>query len=285
MASKAASSSIAATAATGSPTKRTVSRQSACSSWLTGRMPNGTGRSFPVRTASTPGILAAFDASTRTMRACGTGARCSLQNSIRGRTMSSANRVTPAHFDRPSTLRTGVPTTRRRRPSDAAAMEGLLGRPRRRILHPPRRQLHRLEDLEVAGAPAQVAREGLADLPARGARAGVEQGAGGAQDAGRAVAALCGAQLGEGDLKRVGPRTVRQPLDGDDRPPLALQGQDQAGQLRSSVHKDRAGAALAELAAVLGAGQPEVLAQDFQERLVGREGGFLILAVHVQAQM
>ena len=39
IASNATSSSIAATAATGSPMKRTLSMHSAVSSWLTGRMP------------------------------------------------------------------------------------------------------------------------------------------------------------------------------------------------------------------------------------------------------
>ncbi len=48
----AVSSSTAATAATGSPTSRTFSVQSASSSWETGRMPNFTrGRSWPVMTA------------------------------------------------------------------------------------------------------------------------------------------------------------------------------------------------------------------------------------------
>ena len=42
----------AATAATGSPTKRTWSRHSACSSWETGRMPNGIGSAAPVSTAT-----------------------------------------------------------------------------------------------------------------------------------------------------------------------------------------------------------------------------------------
>ncbi len=50
-ASQAASSVTAATATTGSPTKRTLSGQSACSSCDTGRMPNGIGKSRPVRTA------------------------------------------------------------------------------------------------------------------------------------------------------------------------------------------------------------------------------------------
>src|ERR1043165_5562627 len=43
--------------------------------------------------------------------ACGTCERSSLQNSIRGNTMSSANFVWPTHFARASTFRNGFPTT------------------------------------------------------------------------------------------------------------------------------------------------------------------------------
>ena len=46
----AVASSRAMTAATGSPTKRTLSRHNACSSWLTGRMPYEIGKASPVST-------------------------------------------------------------------------------------------------------------------------------------------------------------------------------------------------------------------------------------------
>src|SRR6266446_1418245 len=201
MASKAMSSSRAATAATGSPTNRTLSGQRACSSWLTGRMPKGIGRSRPVSTASTPGIFPAFEVSIRTMRACGTGERCSLQNTIRGRTMSSANFVTPAHLEGPSTLRTAEPTTRRAS-LDATAMEDLMRRLRAGVAPAPGGQLHRLEYFDVAGAAAQVAGQRLADLLPRRLRPRVEKRLRGAQDPGRAVAALCSPQLGKSHLQR-----------------------------------------------------------------------------------
>ena len=73
------------TAATGSPTKRTLSRQSACSSWLTGRMPYGIGKSLPVSTRCTPGCAQrARRRRCATMRACGTVERSSLQCTMRG---------------------------------------------------------------------------------------------------------------------------------------------------------------------------------------------------------
>src|ERR1051325_1906271 len=73
IASNATSSSIAATAATGSPMKRTLSTQSACSSWLTGRMPYGIGKSFPVTTAKTPGNASALETSMLLISAGGKG--------------------------------------------------------------------------------------------------------------------------------------------------------------------------------------------------------------------
>src|SRR3989442_180448 len=295
MASNAASSSTAATAATGSPTRRTLSRHSACSSWLTGRIPKGIGRSFPVRTARTPGIFAAFEVSTRMMRACGTGDRCSLQKTIRGRTMSSANFVTPAHFDRPSTLGTAVPTTRRARPFpgrspvppplDLPAMEHLLRRLRIRVSHPPGGQLDGLKDFDIAGAAAQVPGQGLADLLPGRLRPGVEKRLSSAQDSRSAVAALRGAELRERHLQRMGPRPFRQSLDRENPPVLALEAEDQARELRPAVEEHRAGPARTQLAAVLGPAQTEVLAQHFEECFVRREGDLLGFTVDVETQV
>src|SRR5436309_2054875 len=67
----AVSSVVAATAATGSPMKRTLSTQRVCSSCETGRIPNGIGRSGPVSTACTPSSCFARVTSIETMRACG----------------------------------------------------------------------------------------------------------------------------------------------------------------------------------------------------------------------
>ena len=111
IASNATSSSIAATAATGSPIKRTLSRQRVCSSWLTGRIPYGIGRSFPVIIAKTPGNAAAFEVSMLLISACGSCVLNILQKSIRGNTISSANFVCPVHFERASTFRKGLPMT------------------------------------------------------------------------------------------------------------------------------------------------------------------------------
>jgi len=60
---------VAATAATGSPTKAHFVERQGVLVLLTGKMPNGIGRSFPVSTAFTPGSAAAREVSMERMRA------------------------------------------------------------------------------------------------------------------------------------------------------------------------------------------------------------------------
>src|SRR5437762_2747893 len=69
-ASKAVSSSSAATAATGSPTYRTLSTASAVSSCVDGMIPIFSGMSAPVTIATTPGCASARDTSIPRIRAC-----------------------------------------------------------------------------------------------------------------------------------------------------------------------------------------------------------------------
>src|SRR2546425_9608353 len=291
----ATSSLPAATAATGSPTKRTLSSASACSSWLTGRMPNGIGRSWPVSTAFTPGNVRARDVSMAVMRAWGWGLRSSLAYSMRGRNRSSANLVTPVTLAVASTLRSAFPTMR----TAAAGRSG--GRsagvflrvaiqrlPRRLGLLPPHAssgQFHGLVDLHIARAAAQVARQRLLDLVARRPRMLGQQRFGGEQERGGTVAALRRAQLGERVLERMERPAHRHPLDGLDAPPGAREAEHEAGEDRLAVHQHGAGTALAQLTAVLRAGEPEVLAQHFKQRLVRREGDLDRLAVQIEADL
>src|SRR5205823_4140759 len=195
------SSLTAATPATGSPTKRTLSRARACSSWLTGRIPKGIGRSLPVSTAFTPARAWAREVSIRVMRAWGWGLRSSLAYSMRGRKRSSEKRV------------------------------------------------------------------------------------GGEQEGGCTVSALRGAELGKGVLQRMQRPTPCHPLDGFDVPPGAREAEHQTGKHGLPVHQHGAGAALAQLAAVFRAGETQVFAQHFQQRLVGREGDFDGLAVQLEGQL
>src|SRR5688572_11392308 len=146
--------------------------------------------------------------------------------SMRGSAMSSAKRVWPVTLARPSTRRRGLPRTF--------------------MLHPAGGFLDGLEDLQVACAAAQVARDGfLYSFPGR-SRLVLQQSFCGEQDARRAIAALRRAEVGERRLQRVQLRPGGEALDGLDRFPLALQGKQQAGKLRLAVDQNRAGAALAE---------------------------------------
>ena len=82
------------------------------------------------------------------------------------------------------------------------------------------------------------------------------------------VGAARRAQIGERFLQRVETGRAGHPLDGLYPSPLALESEHEAGQDRLTVEQDRAGSTLAELAAVLGAREPQVLAQHFEQCLV-----------------
>jgi hypothetical protein len=65
----------------------------------------------------------------------------------------------------------------------------------------------------------------------------------------------------------------------------ALDAEDQARQDRLTVEEDGARAALAELAAVLGAGEVQIFTQDLEQRLVWRERDLRRLAVDGQRDL
>src|SRR2546422_7166576 len=306
----ATSSLTAATPATGSPTKRALSSANACSSWLTGRIPNGIGRSFPVSTALTPGRATARVASIRTIRACGCGLRSSLQYNMRGRDRSSANLVVPITFAVASTLRSAFPTTRRAdgrvggwadgvraallsadpaiRRSAVFLREPVQCLPCRFCLltsQARRRQFHRLVDLDVAGTAAEVARQGLLDLVATGVWVVGEECVGGEEEGWGAVAALGGAQRREGFLHRAQSAALRQPFHRLDAAALAREAEHQARQHGRAVEQHGARAAFAQFAAVLRAGEGEILAQHLEQRLVRSEGDLDRLAVQLQRDL
>jgi len=65
-------------------------------------------------------------------------------------------------------------------------------------------------------------------------------------------------------------------------PPLTFHAQVEAGENRLPVHEHGARAALSELAAVLGPRQPQVFAQDLEQRLVRRKSGLDLFAVEAK---
>jgi hypothetical protein len=81
-------------------------------------------------------------------------------------------------------------------------------------------------------------------------------------------------------LQRVQFAAVREPLDGLDHGPAGRRGQHQARAHRRAVDDDRAGAAHALLAAQVGAGQPEFVAQEVREAGARLGHTAAVLAVH-----
>ena len=71
---------------------------------------------------------------------------------------------------------------------------------------------------------------------------------------------------------------------GLDRAAFAFHGEHHAGKDRLAVEQHGAGAALPELAAVLGPGELEVLAQDLEQRLVDGRQDLAVLAVHPELE-
>src|SRR5436190_14511075 len=222
-------------------------------------MPKVSGKSLPVRTRWTPLWALALSTFTASIRAWGCGERRSFMCSMRGSTMSSAKRVAPVTLARPSTRRRGLPTMF--------------------ITHPQRTFGDRFLDLLVAGAAAQISRDRFLDALARRARLARKQRLRRHQDARRAVAALRRAEVGKGRLQRIELGAAAETFDGVDRLAFALERKHQAGELGFAIDEHCAGAALAELAAVLGAGEAEVFAQHLEQRLVRRERSVVRLAV------
>src|SRR5918996_3555417 len=121
-------------------------------------------------------------------------------------------------------------------------------------------RLNRLDDVVVAGAAAQVALEPLADLGFGGRRVALHQVDRAHDHAGRAEAALQPVMLAERRLHRVQLAVLRQALDGGDLRALGLYREHGAALHRFAIDVDHAGAALAGVAADVGAGQIELLA-------------------------
>ena len=136
-----------------------------------------------------------------------------------------------------------------------------------------RRQPDGVEDLLIAGAAAEVARERLADLVVARIRAAGEQVRRRDDEPRRAEAALDGARLDEGLLHAVQAAALGQALDGDHLVAVGLGGEHEAGADEPAVEEHRARSALPLLAGVLRAGQPEPLAQREEQALSGPDLG------------
>src|SRR6476660_4651771 len=117
--------------------------------------------------------------------------------------------------------------------------------------------LDRLDDVHVAGAAAEVAADPFADLRLGGFRVPIEE-PGGLHDHSRgAEAALQAVLVPERLLEGMQRRAVDHALDRPDLGAVRLDREHGAGLRAAAVHVNGAGAAVARVAADVGAGQPE----------------------------
>src|SRR5437899_580387 len=128
------------------------------------------------------------------------------------------------------------------------------------------RVLHGLDDVDVAGAPAEVARDRVADFVVLGVPALLEEGVAGQHHPRRAEATLQAVLLHEAFLDGMELAVLLQPFDGGDVAAVGLHGQHRARLHGHAVEEDGAGAAVRGVAADVGAGEPEALAQQVDEQ-------------------
>src|SRR5207248_5804201 len=141
-------------------------------------------------------------------------------------------------------------------------------------------KLHRLDDLLVAGAAAQVPADRIADLRLGRIRIRVQQSLRGDEHSRRAVAALQAVRLAEAVLQNAH-RAVgfRETLDGGDAVAVRLHRVHEAGPYGFPVEHHRARAADAVLAADVRSGEAKVFAQPVDQRQPRRHLGRSRLAV------
>jgi hypothetical protein len=78
------------------------------------------------------------------------------------------------------------------------------------------------------------------------------------------------------------PAPPGQPLDRDDLTVLNFNRQYEAREHRLAIRKDRASAALAQLAAVFGSSEAQILPKDFEKSLVDGEPELVLCAVDAE---
>src|SRR5215813_11173929 len=238
--------------------------------------------SAPLSTASTPGRAAAALLSMPRIVACACGERTNTAKTCPGRFTSAVKWPRPVMKRWSSLRRTAAPTP-------VALMAPLLGR-RRPLLSPAVAHSlgagrDRLHDVVVAGAAADVAFELMADgLLIELVALAVHDVDRRHDHARRAVAALQPMMLAERFLHRMQrPVLLRQPLDGGDVGALDLPREHGARLHRLAVDMHDAGTALRGVATHMGAGEPQVLAQELHQQRARIDVTGDGLAVHRQS--
>ncbi len=141
---------------------------------------------------------------------------------------------------------------------------------------------HRLDDVLVAGAAAEVGRQHVEQLVVADVRIVLQRVRRQHQEARRAEAALQAVVIDEGLLQRMQRLAIGEPFDGADLPAVGLDREHQAGADRLAVEDDGAGAADAVLAADMGAGLAAVVADRIDQRLARLDADVVRAAVDRQ---
>ena len=143
----------------------------------------------------------------------------------------------------------------------------------------------RLDDVLVAGAAAQIARQAFADVVVGGERIFSQQIGRRHQHARRAEAALQSVMLVKQFLQRVHLPDAAEAFDRLDAAAIGLHREHQASARAVAVDQHGAGAADAVLAADMGAGEPERVTQEIGEQQPRLHGGPVRRAVDGDADL
>src|SRR5229473_521179 len=215
--------------------------------------------------ATTPGAFAAWVISMLLIRACANGLRTTDKETVPGRVKSSTKCPSPL-TSRGSSRRWILAPIMVVTAMSAPPCGGLGGGRGRRAAHGGGRRLHRLDDVHVARAAAEVALEALANLVIGRVRVLLEQVGRGHDHSRGAVAALEPVLVPECLLQWMELAVLGHALDRGDVSTLGLDGEHRAALDRLAVDQDRAGAALTGVAADVGAGEAGFVADVMHEQ-------------------
>src|SRR5439155_19331055 len=102
----------------------------------------------------------------------------------------------------------------------------------------------------------------------------------GEKNSGCAISALSSSQLGKRLLQGMELRSLGHTFDGGDFMSFQCNAESQAGKHGLAIDQHGATSTLAQLATMLGTGELQVLAKDFEKRFVRGEGYFDVFAIN-----
>src|SRR5438270_5386908 len=148
------------------------------------------------------------------------------------------------------------------------------------LLHFRRRHANGLENILIAGTPARVPRDALADLRIRWPRMFPQQLQRGKQKPWRAIAALQPVTLRKGFLNRMQLAAFRKSFDSRDFSSLGHRRKQRARLHRAAIQDHRARATVGRIAAQMRAGQVQMLAKELHQQRPRLHFRFPSLSIH-----